>query len=170
LAKVTRFQIFTKGLFDKNLLEPGGRIPASISEPSSGAAGPRSGAPYAGNRRFKDLEVERPETFFGEDRIWADSERTATPRLSAPSGRAFAAARLPTLAAELDGAYAARQAEFFDRPVAGIAARLKQARRKVEISPARMVIGKGGIEGFIVGGRGPAISIAACRATTPLLV
>ena len=82
--------------------------------------------------------------FFGEDRIWANSERSSDAEAFGaewarfPRGSVF-----PTLAAALDGVDAARQAELFDRLEAGIAVQLKQALSKTEIPLARTVLMKG---------------------------
>ncbi len=101
-------------------------------------------APFGDNGRFEDLTIERLEMFFGEDRIWVDFERSCDAKaFGAEWARFLRGSVFPTLAAALGGADAARQAQFFDRLEAGVAARLKPSPSKTEIPLARVVLGKG---------------------------
>ncbi len=103
-------------------------------------------APFAADGRFAGWTIEALETFQGEDRIWAEFERTGDAKAFGARWATFPRASVfPTLAAALDGGVSdPRAAAFFDRLEAGMAARLAAAPAPTSIPLARLLLVKDG--------------------------
>jgi hypothetical protein len=100
-------------------------------------------APFANGGRFEGLSLNHLEIFPGEDRIWTAFETNRDAGAVGAGWARFArGAVFPTLASALQGADAARQAQFYDRYEAGIAARLAKSPVKMAIPLAKMVVVK----------------------------
>lgn len=100
-------------------------------------------APFADVGRFEGLSLSDLEIFPGEDRIWAEFEKTGdVVAYGAAWARFCRGSVFPTLADALEGADDARRARFYDRLEVGIAARLRDAPVRMQIPLAKMVVAK----------------------------
>jgi len=103
-------------------------------------------APFKEGGQFAGLVIEHLQFFLGEDRIWAEYERSRDAQAFAVRWVAFSRASVfPTLAAELSGGQSdPRAGEFMDRLEAEIVARLAASPVPMEMPLARMLLVKQG--------------------------
>ncbi|HKF60061.1 MAG TPA: hypothetical protein VKB42_01795 [Dongiaceae bacterium] len=99
-------------------------------------------APFKEGGHFAGLVIEHLQLFLGEDRIWAEYERSRDAQAFAARWAAFSRASVfPTLAAELSGGSGdPRAGAFMDRLEANMIARLAVASAPMEMPLARMLL------------------------------
>ena len=114
--------------------------------PTVGRSPEQFRAPFKEGGQFAGLLIEQLQLFFGEDRIWAEYERSRDAQAFAVRWVAFSRASVfPTLAAELSGGQSdPRAGEFMDRLEAEIVARLAASPVPMEMPLARMLLVKQG--------------------------
>jgi hypothetical protein len=114
--------------------------------PTVGRSPEQFRAPFKEGGQFAGLLIEQLQLFFGEDRIWAEYERSRDAQAFASRWAAFTRASVfPTLAAELSGGVSdPRAGEFMDRLEAEVVVRLAASPTPVEMPLARMLLVKEG--------------------------
>jgi hypothetical protein len=103
-------------------------------------------APFGESGHFAGLAIEHLQVFLGDDRIWAEFERSRDAQAFGAGWAAFSRASVfPTLAAELSGGPGdPRAGEFMDRLEAMMAMRLAMAPVPMQMPLARMLLVKEG--------------------------
>jgi hypothetical protein len=102
-------------------------------------------APFVQDDHFAGLSIEHLDVFDGDDRIWADFERSRDAPAFGAQWAAFCRASVfPTLAAQLAGGLTdPRAGRFFADLEAGIATRLAAAPEQMVIPLGKVVLVKG---------------------------
>jgi hypothetical protein len=103
-------------------------------------------APFKEGGHFAGLVIEHLQLFLGEDRIWAEYERSRDAQAFGARWAAFSRASVsPTLAAELSGGLGdPRAGAFMDRLEAEMTAQLAASPTPMEMPLARMLLVKEG--------------------------
>jgi len=114
--------------------------------PTAGRSLEELRAPFKEGGHFAGLAIEHLQLFLGEDRIWAEFERSRDAQAFGARWAAFSRASVfPTLAAELSGGPGdPRAGEFMDRLEAKMTARLAASPAPMEMPLARMLLVKEG--------------------------